>query len=62
MPLYAFRCTTCCHQFDRLLSLRDDEDGVRCPECGAPVQRLMSAFAVTSPRGGGVSRSVPGGG
>jgi putative FmdB family regulatory protein len=50
MPLYAFRCTSCCHEFDRLLSLRDDQREMRCPECGAPVKRLVSTFATAGGR------------
>ena len=49
MPLYAFRCTACCHEFERLLSLRDDQSRVRCPECESEARRLISTF---STRGG----------
>ena len=50
MPLYAFRCICCGHQFDRLLSLRDDQGAVRCPECQSAVRRLISTFATGTDR------------
>jgi putative FmdB family regulatory protein len=50
MPLYAFRCTCCCHEFDRLLSLRDYQSILRCPECGSEVRRLVSTFAMAGGR------------
>lgn len=50
MPLYAFRCPCCCHEFDRLLSLREDQSALRCPECGSPVQRVVSTFSTPGGR------------
>lgn len=61
MPLYAFRCTACDHAFDQLLSLRDDQEAVRCPECRSSVRRVVSVFA-TSSRGGDFSAAPPVGG
>lgn len=34
MPIYAFRCAACGHEFDRLQKL-SDADPDTCPECGA---------------------------
>lgn len=34
MPIYAFRCAECGHQFDRLQKL-SDPDPETCPNCGA---------------------------
>ena len=34
MPIYAFRCAACAHEFDRLQKL-SDPDPTACPECGA---------------------------
>ena len=42
MPIYAFRCSVCNHEFDRLQKL-SDPDPATCPDCGA---------------GGGVSRRL----
>ncbi|HVI59303.1 MAG TPA: FmdB family zinc ribbon protein [Luteimonas sp.] len=45
MPIYAFQCTTCGHDFDRLQKL-SDPDPDACPECGAPtVRRQLTAPA-----------------
>ena len=43
MPIYAFRCAACGHDFDRLQKL-SDPDPAACPECGEPqVQRRLTA-------------------
>ena len=34
MPIYAFRCSACNHEFDRLQKL-SDPDPDTCPDCGA---------------------------
>lgn len=43
MPIYAFECGSCGHQFDRLQRLAD-ADPTECPECGASqVRRQLTA-------------------
>ncbi len=43
MPIYAFECGSCGHQFDRLQRLSDADPTV-CPECGAEqVRRQLTA-------------------
>lgn len=43
MPIYAFECGSCGHQFDRLQKL-SDADPADCPVCGAPqVHRQLTA-------------------
>ena len=43
MPIYAFQCDACGHQFDRLQKL-SDPDPTECPECGpATLTRALSA-------------------
>mgnify|MGYP000870294866 FL=1 len=43
MPIYAFRCDACGHEFDRLQKL-SDADPETCPSCGkAAPRRLLSA-------------------
>ena len=43
MPIYAFECTACGHQFDRLQKMYDP-DPAECPECGAPqIKRQLTA-------------------
>lgn len=45
MPIYAFECDACGHQFDRLQKM-SDPDPTACPECGAPkVRRQLTAPA-----------------
>lgn len=43
MPIYAFRCAECGHQFDRLQKM-SDPDPETCPDCGAnAVGRQLTA-------------------
>ena len=43
MPIYAFSCDACGHEFDRLQKL-SDPDPDACPECGKPaVRRKVTA-------------------
>ena len=43
MPIYAFQCQACGHQFDRLQKL-SDADPTQCPECAqAAVTRKLTA-------------------
>lgn len=43
MPIYAFHCDTCGHDFERLQKL-SDPDPAACPACGqAHPRRLLSA-------------------
>lgn len=45
MPIYAFACDACEHQFDRLQKL-SDPDPDTCPECGAAkIRRQVTAPA-----------------
>lgn len=44
MPIYAYRCATCAHDFDRLQKM-SDPDPEACPACGATghVHRQVTA-------------------
>lgn len=43
MPIYAFECTACGHNFDRLQRMSDPDPTV-CPACGAEqVRRQLTA-------------------
>ena len=43
MPIYAFQCDACGHQFDRLQKL-SDPDPTECPDCGEiGVRRQLTA-------------------
>ena len=54
MPLYVYRCNDCCYEFEKLVSLREDQSAIHCPECEADVRRVITACA---PLGG--KRSEP---
>jgi putative FmdB family regulatory protein len=45
MPLYEYQCTKCKHRFEKIQKFSDPEVK-KCPECGAKVERLISAPAV----------------
>ena len=43
MPIYAFACDACGHEFDRLQKM-SDPDPDTCPKCGAhAVKRMLTA-------------------
>ncbi len=45
MPIYAFECDACGHQFDRLQKIADP-DPSECPECGeSRIRRQLTAPA-----------------
>lgn len=53
MPMYEYRCPNCEQVFEELIRNRADEESVVCPSCdSSEVQRLLSAFAVSSGSGG----------
>ena len=45
MPIYEYRCKKCQHTFERIQKFSDPPVR-KCPECGAPVEQLLSAPAV----------------
>lgn len=44
MPTYVYRCTKCGHRFEKFQSMAA-EPVKTCPECGAPVERLIGSGA-----------------
>ena len=45
MPLYEYQCKKCKHRFERIRKF-SDKPLKKCPECGGPVEQLLSAPAV----------------
>jgi putative FmdB family regulatory protein len=45
MPLYEYQCKKCKHLFEKIQQF-SDEPLKKCPECGGPVEKLLSASAV----------------
>jgi putative FmdB family regulatory protein len=45
MPLYEYRCKKCGHLFERIQKF-SDKPVRKCPECGGPVEKTISAPAV----------------
>lgn len=45
MPLYEYQCKKCRHVFEKI-QLFSDPPLKKCPKCGGPVERLISAPAV----------------
>ncbi|HEY1993736.1 MAG TPA: zinc ribbon domain-containing protein [Edaphobacter sp.] len=46
MPLYEYECTTCHKHTEKIQKFSDPEITV-CPHCGGPLQRVLSAPAVS---------------
>jgi len=40
MPTYAYRCSACAHEFEAVQKMSDDPL-TTCPECGAPIKRVI---------------------
>ena len=45
MPLYEYQCTKCGHRFEKIQKF-SDKMIKKCPECGGPVEQMVSAPAV----------------
>ncbi|HET6843582.1 MAG TPA: FmdB family zinc ribbon protein [Candidatus Angelobacter sp.] len=45
MPLYEYQCKKCKHRFEKIQKF-SDSPVKKCPECGGPVEQLLSAPAV----------------
>jgi putative FmdB family regulatory protein len=46
MPIYEYQCVSCKAVFQILVMKKDDEKGLRCPDCGRPrPARLISRVA-----------------
>ena len=45
MPLYEYECKKCGHRFEKIQKF-SDKMIKKCPECGGPVEQLVSAPAV----------------
>ena len=45
MPLYEYECKKCHHRFERIQKF-SDRHVKKCPECGGPIEQLISAPTV----------------
>ena len=45
MPLYEYKCKKCGHTFEKIQKF-SDKPVKKCPECGGPVEQVISAPAV----------------
>ncbi len=45
MPLYEYQCEKCGHRFEKIQKF-SDKMVKKCPECGGPVEQMISAPAV----------------
>ena len=45
MPLYEFQCKKCGHRFEKIQKFSDKKIR-KCPDCGGPVEQVISAPAV----------------
>jgi putative FmdB family regulatory protein len=51
MPLYEYECTTCHKHTEKIQKFSDPEITI-CPHCGGPLERVLSAPAVSFKGGG----------
>ena len=48
MPLYEYRCSKCKKEFETLVSIKDLDNSIKCPNCGSEkTNRLMSTFSAS---------------
>ncbi len=45
MPLYEYQCKKCKHRFEKIQKFSDSAVK-KCPECGGPVEKLLSASSM----------------
>jgi putative FmdB family regulatory protein len=45
MPLYEYQCKKCKHQFEKIQQF-SDKPLKKCPECGGPLDKLISTSSV----------------
>src|SRR5580765_4098379 len=45
MPLYEYQCKKCGHRFEKIQKF-SDRMVKKCPDCGGPVEQMISAPAV----------------
>jgi putative FmdB family regulatory protein len=45
MPLYEYQCKKCGHRFEKIQKF-SDKMVKKCPDCGGPVEQMISAPAV----------------
>ncbi len=45
MPIYEYQCKQCQHRFEKIQKFSDKHVN-KCPECGGPIEQLISAPAV----------------
>jgi putative FmdB family regulatory protein len=45
MPIYEYQCKRCHHRFERIQKFSDPHIK-KCPECGGPLEQLLSPPAV----------------
>src|SRR2546428_10221952 len=52
MPLYEYQCKKCHHRFEKIQKFSDPHVK-KCPDCGGPVEQVISAPAVEFKSSGG---------
>ncbi len=51
MPLYEYKCKSCDHQFEKLVSISKAKEPQECPKCKSlDSQKQMSTFSLAGPR------------
>lgn len=61
MPLYEYKCRKCSRKFEKLRGMFDNDEDVKCPECGGKApERVFSVFGAVTTGGAGCSTSQSG--
>ncbi len=52
MPIYEFKCVSCDKKIEQFCKMGEDGSSFKCPECGAGVKKILSAFRSPGTDGG----------
>lgn len=62
MPLYAYVCPSCKHDFELFRSMSQSSQSAACPECRGDAKRVLSVFAAFTSGGNGELAPIAGAG
>ncbi len=46
MPIYKYTCPKCGHEMEEIREIEDRDKPVKCPQCGAKMQRVIGTVSV----------------
>lgn len=53
MPMYTYKCSNCGHTADKLMTLKDRQDSIKCSKCNSKALRVTAIPAPANFKGKG---------